>query len=674
MADVIWQTEEYRDLIRRKTAATDAYTPRVGVVDIHGDATATSLIMRSNGTTTAYVFGAQPLDAVYDMVYSTAFAVRYVTTIGATEYTLDGTSIKRMSYDSSSVSGSNFGFGDFVGKSAEMTFYDPEGDYDDVSFEGASGVLSYGVKRTNDEYYWVSMGTFKISESQRVKNTVWLSMLDLKTEFDNVHTGSISASRTLFQLAQLACTSAGMTLGTVVGDMPNGTTVVTNSDTLMTISPITTDVMLVRYIAQATGTFAVIGRDDKLYFKWYKEVSPIYSISQDLVNVGQSSADYAITTTGLSWTATDGTKYTNGTATYQIKVTNNPLAFASYATLLTGIAANVVGFSYAPVEFKWFGDPALDVGDIIIVPDKRGNIYSVPITHIRNSNTLSQTIKAVGESKLNNATVTVSNSVSDSIDDVKTVAKFGAITAERVNTGTLDADRIGAASITGTKIAENTIESGNIKANTIESGNIKAGTITGEKIAADTIESGNIKAGTITAASGVIGSVSADVISTGTLSADRIASQSITADKLNVTDLIAMTLTNEATDPDCWATIGNSELDGTDGIFLFSKLFSSSIPAIKILVGRNTGGIHITDKTGQTRIYADSETTHLIDAAGKDRFYANAVLTGLYDAAGQGRFYADGTTTRMYSPNGLNFIYINNTEAYKSIGGVVTIL
>jgi len=673
MADVIWQTEEYRDLIRRKTAATDAYTPRVGVVDIHGDATATSLIMRSNGTTTAYVFGAQPLDAVYDMVYSTAFAVRYVTTIGATEYTLDGTSIKRMSYDSSSVSGSNFGFGDFVGKSVEMTFYDPEGDYDDVSFEGASGVLSYGVKRTNDEYYWVTMGTFKISESQRVKNTVWLSMIDLKTEFDAVHTGSIAASRTLFQLAELACTSAGMTLGTVVGDMPNGTTVVTNSDTLMTVSPITTDVMLVRYIAQATGTFAVIGRDDKLYFKWYEEVSPIYSISQDLVSVGQSSADYAITTTGLSWTATDGTKHTNGTATYQINVKNNPLTFANYATLLTGIAANIVGFSYAPVDFRWVGDPALDVGDIIIVPDKNGNIYSVPITNIRNSNTLSQTIKAVGESQLNNVSATVSTSVSDSIEDVRTIAKFGTVTAERITTGTLDANRIGAASITGAKIA------------------------------ADTIESGNIKAGTITAASGIIGSIDADVITTGRLqSADDTTyfdldspeifmnggtngkvkiNPTVGFQMLNNSDVqiggnafingvlasIAGILTDDATDPAFWASIGSEVIGGVtqNGIFGFLRSFSTTAPIVSLTGSGNSAfwQTYVKFPFGRIHVVHDNDLG------------ANHWELTIEDNDGYPRFYtSSGGYTRLYSGNQLNSIYVNNTGCYAKTGGTTNTL
>jgi len=437
MADVIWQTEEYRDLIMRRTAATDALSPRMGVVDIHGDATATSLLMRSNGTTTTYVFGGQPFDAVYDMFFPTTFAVRFVTTIGGTEYTIDGSAIKQIGYESSSVAGSTFSFGDFIGKTADMTVFDMDGDYDEVSFEGAVGVLSYGVKRSNNDYYWVSMGTFMVDDSKRLNSTVWLSFIDAKSNFDFVHTGTIGANQTLFQLAQAACTSAGITLGTVVGDLPNGTTVVTNSATIMTVSPLTTDVMLVKYIAQATGTFAVIGRDNKLYFRWYEEVSPRYSIERKLISIGQSVADYEITTTGVSWTATDGTKYTSGTSTYQLDVTNNPFTFANYATLLTGIASNVVGFVYSPIDFKWVGDPALDVGDIIVVPDKKGNMYSVPITSIKNRNTLSQSIKSAGESHLVNSSVSAVNSVTASIDDVRTIATFGEVLASRVTTGKL---------------------------------------------------------------------------------------------------------------------------------------------------------------------------------------------------------------------------------------------
>lgn len=437
--DALWQTEEYRDLIKRCVASTDLYLPNTCIIDMHGDSPDSSLLFRGSGLNASPIFGGQTLSAVFDVAYQTVFNVRFVTTIGGTEYTLDGSSINQCSYESQSTSGSTFSFGDFIGKTAEITFFDFDGDYDDVVFDGAEGVLAYSVRRSNGTYYWVTMGSFIVDNSKRTNGTVWLSMSDYRSKFDKIHTGSFVGSPVLLiGILESACTSAGVTLGTIIDDFFNlEYAIVSNASTLMTELPNTTDLQLIQWVAQACGAFAIIGRDNKLYLKWYEDVTPNYFVQSKYISVGQSVADYTISVTGVSWTTTDGTKYTNGTTSYSLDVSNNPLTFANYSSLLTGIASNVVGFEYVPIDMRWIGDPALDVGDIIVVSDKKGNIFSVPIMQLSNKNLLSQTIKSVGESTQKNASVSVSSSVSASIEDVRTIAKFGEIKAERVTTGKL---------------------------------------------------------------------------------------------------------------------------------------------------------------------------------------------------------------------------------------------
>jgi len=458
MADSIWQTAEYRDLIKRRISSADLYLPNTGVIDMYGNGDSSSLLFRGNGTDKTLVFGGQTLDAVFYTYYQTVFDVRFVTTINKIPYTFNGSAISQCTYSSSSCSSSNLTFGDFIGKTAEITFFDADDEYADVVFDDAVGTLSYGVQRENGEYYWVDMGSFVVDDSKRTGITIWLSLCDFRSSFDFVHTGSISANRTLFELAQDACASSGIVLGTLLTELPNGGVVVTNSDSLLTTTPTMTDISLINYVAQATGTFAIIGRDNKLYFKWYKEVSPLYSIEKTHASSGQTIADYTVTVTGLSWTTVEGVKHTSGTTEYSLDVANNPLAFSDYDSLLTGISTNVIGFSYNPIDMRWIGDPALDVGDIIIVSDKKGNAFSMPVTTISNKNLLSQTITAVGESSRKNSSVSVSSSVSASIEDVRTIARFGDIIADRIKTGTLDANIVTVKNLNASEINTGTLD------------------------------------------------------------------------------------------------------------------------------------------------------------------------------------------------------------------------
>ena len=566
MADSIWQTAEYRDLIKRRISSADLYLPNTGVIDMYGDGNESSLLFQGNGIDKSLVFGGQPLSAIFYTYYQTVFDVRFVTTINEIPYTFNGASISQCTYSSSSCSSSNLTFGDFIGKTAEITFFDADDEYADVVFDDAVGTLSYGVQRENGEYYWVDMGSFVVDDSKRTGITIWLSLCDFRSSFDFIHTGSISANRTLFELAQDACASSGIVLGTLLTELPNGSAVVTNSDSLLTTTPTMTDIALINYVAQATGTFAIIGRDNKLYFKWYKEVTPLYSIEKTHTSSGQTIADYTVTVTGLSWTTVEGVKHTSGTTEYSLDVANNPLAFSDYDSLLTGISTNVIGFSYNPIDMRWIGDPALDVGDIIIVSDKKGNAFSMPVTTISNKNLLSQTITAVGESSRKNSSVSVSSSVSASIEDVRTIARFGDIIADRIKTGTLDASLI------------------------------------------------------------------------------------------TVLNMVAQTLTNDPTDPACWATIGEETVGGLkrNGIYIYNKAISPTVPSARIIV-KDDGAIYIADANSVIRFYADNASTRIFDASGQDRFYS------------------DNDHAAILAPNG-NKILVNNKNAYKVIGGVETVI
>lgn len=144
----------------------------------------------------------------------------------------------------------------------------------------------------------------------------------------------------------------------------------------------------------------------------------------------------------------------------------------------------------------------------------------------------------------------------------------------------------------------------------------------------------------------------------------------------SVLAFVASMLTNDATDPECWATIGQQS--GLYGIFIFKKSVSTTVPVLKILLGtggdfylQNSAGFNILDFQGYDAQFGRG--TILRDADGTDRVFVNDDVSYIKDPDGNFRFYSDENQTSILAPGG-NKIYVNNTNAYKIIGGVVSVI
>lgn len=391
------------------------------------------------------------------------FSVKFVATIGGTTYTIDSSMIKQKNFATDSVSGDGFTFGDFVGRSCDLTFFDMSAAYSSVALKGAYGTLSYGVV-SGGVTTWISYGTFVVEDVKRDGGVVWMSLVDLRKRFGEVGFTPSSTGLTLFQLAQEVVTAANVvsglptvSLGNTSGDMPNGSLVLTNVG-LSEIKSGNSSVSLsqmVCYIAQASGTFATIGSDDKLYFKWYATPTNACLIESEFVPDSIEISEYSVGVTGISWTDLEGNTTTNGTEGYMIQITDNPLTFANYATVLSGMASRVVGFSYTPLNFTYIGNPAIEVGDMITVVDDQNVSHLFPVTSTRYSNLLSQTISAAegADSTDSGSTgLSITQQIKNSANNVIAYARIMELDADKITSGTIDADRIGANTITADKL------------------------------------------------------------------------------------------------------------------------------------------------------------------------------------------------------------------------------
>jgi hypothetical protein len=120
---------------------------------------------------------------------------------------------------------------------------------------------------------------------------------------------------------------------------------------------------------------------------------------------------------------------------------------------------------------------------------------------------------------------------------------------------------------------------------------------------------------------------------------------------------IAGALTNDATDPECWATVGEQIIGGIlyYGLSIYRKSISTTIPVAKLNVGPG-GELRLVDKN---------------DVA---RFYASATSTLIIDAAQQIRFQESAGSTVLISPDGTSYIGVENGNAFKQIAGTKTSL
>jgi hypothetical protein len=437
--NAIWQTEEYRDLIGRRTASVSNYEPVTNAIQLEGSSDTTDLVFQDGYQLPVLSIGGLPFNHVFDTNYNTKTHVKYVTTIGSTTYTIDDSAIKQFDYEEKSITGNRFTFGDFVSRVSTFTAIDTEGLYSSVSFDGASGHLYLGVEKTDGSVFWIDYGTFYVVDCKKTYSTLWLSISDSRSLFNKTIT-SVTTTKTVFEMCQEVCTQAGVTLGTTTAQMPNYSVTIMNAASIANKSL----AQVVSYLAQSIGAFAIIGKDDKLYFKWYAEVTPICSLPASNINANMTVADYDVSVTGATWVDIDGVSHTIGTTGYVAKVEGNPFQFANYDLLLYEMSYRILGTTYTPITLKYIGNPAIEVGDIVIASDGRGNAYSLPVTSIYISNLMSQEIRSAGESHVTTTNTNVSTSVAIEVAKQEAIAyaKYAEIIADRITSGTLDASLI----------------------------------------------------------------------------------------------------------------------------------------------------------------------------------------------------------------------------------------
>ena len=126
------------------------------------------------------------------------------------------------------------------------------------------------------------------------------------------------------------------------------------------------------YIAQFYGMFATMDRAGNVVFRWYAEAD--CSISADRYYDDLTLGESVFTVEKIVCQAGNDTfSAGEGTACMQLE---NPVMTQER---LAAVYQQIKALEFLPASVSFLGDPRIDVGDIITVVDKNGNVVKIPV-------------------------------------------------------------------------------------------------------------------------------------------------------------------------------------------------------------------------------------------------------------------------------------------------------
>ncbi len=272
------------------------------------------------------------------------------------------------------------------------------------------------------------------------------------------------------------------------------------------------------YIAQLYGKFATINRDGAIELRWYTDVDYTVTASKYYDDLVTNDQKFELGTIECS---TQGSTLTSGTGTAGIQVTNPSITQEQ----LDSVYQSLKDFSFLPVSLTFFGDMRLDIGDIVKVQDKYGNIIKIPVMALSQDfdGGLLTGIKSQGKTDAERASGAAMGPTAQALDRiyqdlllVKEIvgnkANFDYVHAIELDVVNINANRITA----GTLSVERLEIRGSTNSIVYELNNID-GALQSKQV--DTLNG--------------------EIVTPRTINADKIIAGSITAEEINVRDLFA---------------------------------------------------------------------------------------------------------------------------------------
>lgn len=226
----------------------------------------------------------------------------------------------------------------------------------------------------NDIWEAVPVGVFEISEANHTERGIELVCYDHMSKLDKAYP-ELATNGTIYDIMSLICAQCGVLFGLTQEEceaLPNGRVVFG----LYPDNGCKTWRDVVHYVAQLVGGFATADRHGAIVLRNFGSLSGYYVDTRHRLT-GSKFSDYKTNYTGLSVVnMTDkSTRYINVNPDNGLTLNLGSNPFLQYGTeatiteILTTIIETANTIKYTPFNSAMVGNPALDLGDIVIYTD-----------------------------------------------------------------------------------------------------------------------------------------------------------------------------------------------------------------------------------------------------------------------------------------------------------------
>lgn len=298
------------------------------------------------------------------------------------------------------VTNSKIEVGSAVASELSLKLRNYDGNFNDVSFEGAVLNVKIGIKlssvlegatlgkgilgrmilgsaSSDQDVAYVPCGLFIVDTPPRKLSTISISALDYMVLFDReVNASALSFPIHVDALIQKICSICNVTLATDVSVLPNhyfsiGGLPDTNQK--MTYR------QLLQWCAQLTGTCAFMDGSGRLVLKWYEQTGVTITASE---RYSSDMLENDITITGFTCDDGKGNTYLSGTADYTLDLSDCGFLTNAYEGVLKELQAARGGFAYRPYSATIKSAPYLFPLDMIRYKDKDGVVHDTIVTNV----------------------------------------------------------------------------------------------------------------------------------------------------------------------------------------------------------------------------------------------------------------------------------------------------
>lgn len=230
---------------------------------------------------------------------------------------------------------------------------------------GARIELAFGLQ-IEDAWEDIPLGVFIVSECIRTSNDVLqITALDEMDKLDDKYSGDLLTG-TPFSILSFIATEHGLLLAQTQNEieaLPNGTHTFGSPEKFR--SSTWRDV--VGELAACLAGNAIIDRTGKLFIQSFS--TSVTRILPAAMRSREQISDYLVSYSSASCVKNDSQISVGTNSGQDIALDNNDFLQLgtpeAVQTLLTNILEAISPLEYTPSDISWFGDPALDLGDLI---------------------------------------------------------------------------------------------------------------------------------------------------------------------------------------------------------------------------------------------------------------------------------------------------------------------